>query len=72
VRYESNGLDYASALITLAHACVGQKVLNSAHRLDPYEPPTRRPNYNSPFPHGLGGSLWGSSGSPALIPPWRR
>jgi hypothetical protein len=61
VRYESNGLDYASALITLAHAIVQQKVLNGAHQSH-YE---RAPLERAPHPlwghnRPTMGQLWGS------------
>jgi hypothetical protein len=67
IRYDSNGLDYASALITLAHAIVAKKVLTGAHGARS-APLPRRPNLNSPFPNGYRTwkDLWGER------PPHRR
>lgn len=57
VKYESNGLDYVSALITLAHAVIDNKILTGSDAPVVTLPDPRRPRPLGPRPQP--GAMWG-------------
>jgi hypothetical protein len=69
-RYESNGLDYVSALITLAHAALDTNLMTPESTYQP--PPTFEPSFcevSVPFDGGSG-EAYGTKGDSADLAAW--